>query len=111
MVVGGAGLYIDALVYNYSFTSDAKNNYSDRNKCSDEYVIFGIRVDTEELRKRLKKRIDKMFTQELFEETTELVKKYGWDNQAMKSDIYQYAYKFAGCISGTAYNSNFYHIS
>ena len=35
-----------------------------------------------------------MFTPELYTETERLVAKYGWDNQAMKSDIYEYAYKY-----------------
>ena len=32
--------------------------------------------------------------QELFDETEFLVKKYGWDSQAMKSNIYQFAWKY-----------------
>lgn len=94
MVVGGTGLYVDALIYNYSFSEDAKKNYTDRTEMDDEYVVFGIKVDSEELRERLKTRIDKMFTQELFDETEILVKKYGWGSQAMKSDIYQYAWVY-----------------
>ena len=35
-----------------------------------------------------------MFRPELFEETKSLVEKYGWGSQAMKSDIYEYAYKY-----------------
>ena len=35
-----------------------------------------------------------MFSKELYEETKRLVDKYGWDNQAMKSDIYEYAWKY-----------------
>lgn len=35
-----------------------------------------------------------MFTDDLYAETKKLVQKYGWDNQAMKSDIYEYAYKY-----------------
>ena len=94
IVVGGTGLYVDSLVYNYSFSVEAKNNYTDREKMSDDYMVFGIRVDTDILRERLRARIDKMFVQELFDETERLVKEYGWNSQAMKSNIYQYAYKY-----------------
>lgn len=94
MVVGGTGLYIDALVYDYSFTDEAKKSYSDRIEMLPMYKIFGIRMENEELRERLKMRIDKMFVQGLFDETASLVKKYGWNNQAMKSDIYEYAWKY-----------------
>ncbi|MBQ5812110.1 tRNA (adenosine(37)-N6)-dimethylallyltransferase MiaA, partial [Candidatus Saccharibacteria bacterium] len=30
----------------------------------------------------------------LYTETRDLANKYGWDSQAMKSDIYEYAYKY-----------------
>ena len=35
-----------------------------------------------------------MFCQELYDETTALVQKYGWGSGAMKSDIYEYAWKY-----------------
>jgi tRNA dimethylallyltransferase len=35
-----------------------------------------------------------MFKPELYDETKKLVQKYGWDNGAMKSDIYEYAWKY-----------------
>ena len=35
-----------------------------------------------------------MFSQELYDETTKLVKDYGWNNGAMKSDIYEYAWRY-----------------
>ena len=94
IIVGGTGLYVDALVYDYSFTDEAKKYYLDREKMSSKYKVFGILMDNDELRERLKQRIDKMFVQELFDETSRLVKEYGWDNQAMKSDIYEYAWKY-----------------
>lgn len=94
IVVGGTGLYIDALVYDYSFSEEAKKNYTDRQEINPRYKIFGIKTDTEVLRERLRKRIDIMFDQNLFDETKKLAEKYGWDNQAMKSDIYEYAYKY-----------------
>ena len=90
MVVGGTGLYIDALVYDYKFGVGA----SDRSSVCINYLLIGVKTPSVELRKRLKKRVDKMFTQELYDETKKLVKKYGWENQAMKSNIYQYAWKY-----------------
>ena len=35
-----------------------------------------------------------MFSPELYAETEKLVQTYGWGSQAMKSDIYEYAYKY-----------------
>ena len=102
MVVGGTGLYIDALIYDYHFKgpTGAKIGDLEQKSCSDRaevkgnYLIIGIKWETEELRARLKLRIDQMFCEELYEETKTLVQKYGWDNNAMKSDIYEYAWKY-----------------
>lgn len=91
MVVGGTGLYIDALVYDYQFTDEKKQSQADRAEVSDKYVLFGIRTDPETLRTRITERANKLFVQELFEETERLAEKYDWNTQAMKSNIYQFA--------------------
>lgn len=119
LVVGGTGLYVDALVYDYKFMVEGKgygrergkciknlngangkliqsdiNNYPDRQEMGSQYKVFGIFWEREELKKRLEMRADKMFVQELFDETRELVKKFGWENQAMKSNIYKFAWEY-----------------
>ena len=105
MVVGGTGLYIDALVYDYQFigktgekaetgASAEQKMCSDRQKMVSGYKIFGIKWSNEELRERLAARLDKLFVPELFEETRLLVEKYGWGSQAMTSDIYQFAWGY-----------------
>lgn len=102
MIVGGTGLYIDALIYDYHFKGPTGHKISDyeQKSCSDrqqikgDYIIVGIDWPTEELRSRLSKRIEQMFSPELFEEVKKLVQLYGWKNQAMKSDIYEYAWKY-----------------
>ncbi|MBQ8985337.1 tRNA dimethylallyltransferase [Candidatus Saccharibacteria bacterium] len=102
IVVGGTGLYIDALVYDYHFKGPTGNKIGDieQKSCSDrteikgDFCIIGIKWSTDELRERLKKRIDQMFSPELYEETKKLVQKYGWGSGAMKSDIYEFAYKY-----------------
>ena len=35
-----------------------------------------------------------MFNEDLYNETRYLVQTYGWNNQAMKSDIYEYAWQY-----------------
>ena len=94
IIVGGTGLYIDALIFNYSFSDSAQKNCSDRKEMCSRYKVFGIKTDTKTLRERLCERANKMFTQELYDETAELVEKYGWENQAMKSNVYQFAWKY-----------------
>ena len=88
MIVGGTGLYVDALVYDYRFNDVVKNNYSDRQEMSSDYVVFGIDWSREKLRERLLLRSNKLFTQPIEAETLRMVERYGWDSQAMKSDIY-----------------------
>ena len=102
IIAGGTGLYIDALIYDYHFKgpTGAKIGDFEQKSCSDrtdikgEYLLIGIEWGTEELRARLKQRIDEMFCSDLYTETKNLVKKYSWDSGAMKSNIYEFAWKY-----------------
>lgn len=102
IIVGGTGLYIDALIYGYQFrgpTGERVGDYeqktcTDRQRIKGNYLIIGIKWPSEELRDRLHKRIVQMFRPELYAEINKLVQKYNWDNGAMKSDIYRFAYKY-----------------
>lgn len=102
IVAGGTGLYVDALVYNYQFkgpTGEKIGDYeqkscTDRTEMDSHFKVFGIKWKPEDLRERLTLRVNKLFVQELYDETEFLVKKYGWGSQAMKSNIYQFAWKY-----------------
>jgi tRNA dimethylallyltransferase len=102
MVVGGTGLYIDALIYDYHFKGPTGHKIGDieQKTCSDrktvkgDYIIIGIKWSPKELRERLKARADQMFCAELYDETKKLVQTYGWGSQAMKSNIYQFAWDY-----------------
>ena len=94
LVVGGTGLYIDALIYDYSFTKSAQKNYTDRQNLRTNFLTIGVSIPREDLRKNLRQRIDKMFTQELFAETEHLVKTYGTQHAAFTADIYRFAWAY-----------------
>ena len=102
IIVGGTGLYLDALIYDYQFKGPTgmkigdieQKSCSDRTEIKGDYVLIGIKWTPEQLRDRLHKRIDQMFGPGLYEETKKLVQTYGWGSQAMKSNIYQYAYQY-----------------
>ena len=100
IIVGGTGLYVDALIYDYSFgvskkvVQNGKIEYPDRQEMCSRYRVFGIKVDSDILRQRLYERANKLFNQALYDEMQNLIDKYGWNNQAMKSNIYQFAFKF-----------------
>ena len=94
MVVGGTGLYIDALIYDYSFGEEKKKNATDREKMCSKYGVFCIKTNRNILKKRLEERVNKLFTQKLYDETSMLASRYGWESQAMKSNIYQFAWRY-----------------
>ena len=102
IIAGGTGLYVDAVIYRYNFNSDVKNNCSDREKMCSKYVVIGIKWEADELRARLMERANKLFAQDIVGETKFLAEKYGWDNQAMKSNIYPIVWRMLnGEISET----------
>lgn len=107
MIVGGTGLYIDALVYDYKFdgtnSRSAVNPYhhedngavaKDRKELCSNYLLVGIQWSPDELKERLKLRAEQMFCSGLIEETKTLVNKFGWDSQAMKSNVYQFVWQY-----------------
>ena len=102
IIVGGTGLYIDALIYDYKFKGPTGEKVGDfeQKTCADrkaikgDYILVGITWSTEELRARLKKRITQMFCPELYDEVKYLVQKYGFGSGAMKSNIYEYAWSY-----------------
>lgn len=94
IVAGGTGLYIDALVYDYHFAEQNKVSQSDRQSICTNFLLIGIETTPEILRERITKRANTFFTQELYKETENLANKYNWDTQAMKSNIYQFAWSY-----------------
>ena len=102
IIAGGTGLYVDALVYDYQFNDVVKKTYSDRLKMSDDFLVVGIDWPREKLRERLLERSNKLFEQPIEAETVRMVEQYGWDSQAMKSDIYPICWEMMrGKISRT----------
>lgn len=131
-LVGGTGLYIDAVVFNYQFGPPADNelriklnemsiedlqNYCKdgniklpENKNNKRYliraieigntvtvreneplkncIIVGITTDKVLLRDRIEKRIEQLFIDGVVQEAKSLGDEYGWENEAMKSNIY-----------------------
>ena len=86
IIVGGTGLYIDALIYDYQFKGPTgqkigdfeQKSCSDRKEVKGDYLLIGIDWPTEALRARLSKRITQMFSPALYNETKKLVQTYGW---------------------------------
>jgi len=131
-LVGGTGLYIDSVVFDYQFGSPANNEMrrklqhmtieqlqkycndngillpenktnkrylirtienknskpSKRNKPLSETIIVGITTNKDVLRKRITKRAEQLLNDGVVNEAKVLGEKYGWDSEAMKSNIY-----------------------
>lgn len=119
MIVGGTGLYVDALIYDYKFEvagkgyaqnrgeciknlngksgsleQGDKEKYPDRQEMRTKYKVFGILWKPEELRARLVERANKMFNDELYAETERLVKKFGAEGAARLGDVYEFVWKY-----------------
>ena len=88
IIAGGTGLYVDALIYNYSFSENAKKSYADRDEMCSDFLVIGIDWPREQLRERLRLRAQKMFEPAIIDEYKKVATEYDWDSQAMKSNIY-----------------------
>jgi tRNA dimethylallyltransferase len=88
IVVGGTGLYVDALIYNYNFNVQAKRNKTDREQLEHNFYTVGIKTDRVELRERIHERAIQMFDNKIVQETERLAAKYDFNLQSMRSNIY-----------------------
>ena len=57
-------------------------------------IVVGISTDRDNLRKRIKDRIEQFFDNNVVEEARILGKIYGWDNRAMSGNIYPILHKY-----------------
>ena len=132
ILVGGTGLYVDAVIFDYEFgtQADAKlrialqamtleelhkyaqkqgiqlpqnekntryvvraieqNNRSPSRKNApiENTIIVGIATDKVLLRTRIEQRTEQLFKNGIVDEAIMLGEKYGWENEAMTSNIY-----------------------
>lgn len=95
ILVGGTGLYIDSVIFDYVFNKGAeKDEQNPRHlkRAGDAQteallrpntLVLGIKVPKEELEKRIINRVEKMFLDGLEAEVKELADQYGWAAEAM----------------------------
>ncbi len=128
LLVGGSGLYIDSVLYNYQFPPEAAKKLrhkldftstEDLVKMLEEWdpeaaaevdlknrrrvmraievagqpkskaelrpntLIIGLKVDRDELAKRIEQRVDQMIEAGFMEEVERIGHKYGWNSEAM----------------------------
>lgn len=133
IMVGGTGLYVDSVIFNYHFGSSADPTVRSllqnltieelQEYCSDNNIelptnvsnkrhliraielggvnrkrndsiihncyVVGISTDRNILRERIEKRTHNMFARGVVDETKEIARQYGWENEASTGSIYR----------------------
>ncbi len=77
ILVGGTGLYIDAVILDYQFDHKTKGELRENT------LVIGLKPNRTELRRRIEARVEQMFRAGLRKEVEELASKYGWDHWSM----------------------------
>lgn len=107
IMVGGTGLYIDSVLFNYQFSDvsgqrDTENprhlvdaDTSDREgKIRNNTLVLGISVERPVLKERIEVRVERMFAGGFLGEVEALQKKYGWENESMSGIGYRLAREY-----------------
>ena len=68
IIVGGTGLYLSSILENYQLPKSAD--------CPYDYLIFGLKQDTEKLYQKINQRVDQMIDQNLVAEVKNVYQKY-----------------------------------
>ena len=87
-LVGGTGLYIDSVIFNFDFNGRKEVREDWRKKPMGNVLMVGIATDRAVLRSRIEQRAEHMFSNGVVEEATMLGKKYGWELPSMTGNIY-----------------------
>lgn len=89
VIVGGTGLYIKALLYDYTF-----NNKENKNKKLYNFKIIGLTTDREKLYNTINNRVDQMIKKGLIDEA-KLLYKNNKNERALKQAIgYKELFKY-----------------
>jgi len=96
IMVGGSGLYVDAVLYDYQFPATGRSaenpRHADR-EVSDKQLrpntlVIGLKLDKVQLNRRIRDRAQTMFKSGLLDETSRLIKRYGQDNEVLRGSGY-----------------------
>lgn len=105
ILVGGTGLYINSVIFDYRFEAGAKRDPinprhrikkgQEDSKLIDGYLIIGLRPNRTTLERRIKDRAEAMIKYGLTSETKKLSKKYPAELEAFKAPGYQSFMRYA----------------
>ena len=91
IIVGGTGLYIDSVIFNYDFDNKTMEELRSNT------LVIGMKRDREELMDRIEQRIDNMLKAGLIDEVKRIGEDYGYETEAMTGIGYR---AFADYIKG-----------
>ncbi len=101
ILVGGSGLYIDSVVFDYDFAHShekrdiinprhlARDVPVQNKRLRNDTLVIGMDVDPMQLQARSRTRITGMVDSGLVNEIGALVKRYGWDLPALQAPAYR----------------------
>lgn len=90
LLVGGTGLYVDSVLFNFSFGKQGIW----RQAPIPNVIMAGIATGKQLLRARIAARAEQLFSNGVVEEAIILGKKYGWDTPALTGNIYPLAHRY-----------------
>ncbi len=94
VLVGGTGLYVDSILFDFSFSETAGRTNDWRKDPLANTIVVGIATKKHILRERIEARAEQLFTNGVVEEATKLGKKYGWNSVAMTGNIYPIVHEY-----------------
>jgi tRNA dimethylallyltransferase len=102
ILVGGTGLYIDSVIFDYKFSSKQESAKRDSvnprhlgegtaaaNKLRNNTLLLGMATERESLRRKISERVDNMLENGLEAEAARLAKLYGWNCEALTAVGYK----------------------
>lgn len=101
ILVGGSGLYVDSVIYDYSFSKAGRRDSQNRRHLAPgtgpsnktlraNTLIIGLQRSKDDLEARIQKRAKTMLAAGLIEEVRSVVGKYGRNNPAFNGICYQF---------------------
>ncbi|MCA9308912.1 tRNA dimethylallyltransferase [Candidatus Saccharibacteria bacterium] len=102
IIVGGSGLYVDSILFNYSFADGGEqssenprhkqsSSVDDRTMLRDNTLAVGLRLDREVLNSRIEQRVKQMFQDGFLNEVWSVADKFGWEHESMSGIGYRVA--------------------
>jgi tRNA dimethylallyltransferase len=101
ILVGGTGLYVDAVLYNYTFAAQdarrdsvnprhvAKEHSGGRANLRPRTLILGLVIERSALQDRVSQRVDRMVRAGFMDELRSLVEQHGWTAPALQAPGYK----------------------